>query len=165
MVCLGDICRSPIAEVVLTDRLSRAGLGARVEVVSAGTGVWHVGDGMDERAAELLSRRGYDPSRHRARQFSTDWFDRCDLVLAMDARNHRDLVALGGTEQLRRFRDFDPSPGDGDVPDPYFGAGDGFEEVLTIVERTAEALVAALTDQLTHSRVGQPADRPRGAGG
>ena len=167
VVCLGNICRSPMADVVLTDRLEAAGLSADVEVVSAGTGGWHVGGGMDERAARLLERHGYDPTRHRAQQFSADWFERCDLVLAMDAQNHRDLAGLGPAEQLRMFRDFDPEvvdgqpddqpggePGDRDVPDPYFGDGDGFERVLAMVERTADALVAALRDQVRGDRPG-----------
>ncbi len=167
VVCLGNICRSPMADVVLTDRLEVAGLSADVEVVSAGTGGWHVGGGMDERAARLLERHGYDPTRHRAQQFSADWFERCDLVLAMDAQNHRDLAGLGPAERLRMFRDFDPEvvdgpsgepsggePGDRDVPDPYFGDGDGFEQVLAMVERTADALVAALRDQVRGERPG-----------
>ncbi len=159
VVCLGNICRSPMADVVLTDRLEVAGLSADVEVVSAGTGGWHVGGGMDERAARLLERHGYDPTRHRAQQFSADWFERCDLVLAMDAQNHRDLAGLGPTERLRMFRDFDPEvagdgSGDRDVPDPYFGDGDGFERVLAMVERTADALVAALRDQVRGERPG-----------
>ena len=108
VVCLGNICRSPMADVVLTDRLEAAGLSADVEVVSAGTGGWHVGGGMDERAARLLERHGYDPTRHRAQQFGADWFERCDLVLAMDAQNHRDLAGLGPAERVRMFRDFDP---------------------------------------------------------
>jgi protein-tyrosine phosphatase len=154
VVCLGNICRSPMAAVVLSDRVERAGLSGDVEVVSAGTGGWHVGGPMDERAARLLTSHGYDATRHRARQFDADWFEDCDLILAMDSDNHRDVTGLApdrgtghGTVQepatVRMFRDFDPA-GTGDVPDPYFGGDDGFDEVLSMVERTADALVAEL---------------------
>ena len=151
VVCLGNICRSPMADVVLQDRLDAAGLADDVEVVSAGTGGWHVGDPMDPRAAALLVGRGYDASRHRARQFAPEWFDEVDLVLAMDASNYADITAGQGAEsKVRMFRDFDPLvaavPGaDRDVPDPYFGGDDGFDEVLALVERTADALVTALS--------------------
>ena len=147
VVCLGNICRSPMAQVVLAERIIAAGLSDEVEVVSAGTGGWHLGDPMDRRAAALLTRKGYDATRHEARQLTADWFDRCDLVLAMDAQNRRDIAALGPTAEPRLFRDFDPDApvnGDRDVPDPFFGGDDGFDEVLAMVERTAEALVAEL---------------------
>jgi protein-tyrosine phosphatase len=141
VVCLGNICRSPMAAVVLTEKLRAAGLGDRVEVTSAGTGDWHVGEPMDRRAAATLRAAGYDPSRHRAQQWVPAWRDRYDLVLAMDAQN---LADLGGpTERTMLFRELDPA-GPGDVPDPYFGGDDGFGEVLAMVERTADALVVAL---------------------
>ena len=143
VVCLGNICRSPMADVVVNERLESAGLDDRVEVVSAGTGGWHVGGTMDRRAAALLTTRGYDATRHRAQQFDSDWFDAVDLVLAMDADNYADLVALGPRGRVRMFRDFDPQgdAGDRDVPDPYIGGDDGFEDVLAIVVRTADARV------------------------
>lgn len=146
VVCLGNICRSPMADVVLNDRLASAGLVDRVEVVSAGTGGWHVGGPMDRRAAALLTTHGYDASRHAAQQFGPDWFDEVDLVLAMDAANHDDLVAQGPADRVLMFRDFDPrvEDGDRDVPDPYYGGDDGFEDVLAMVERTSDVLVAAL---------------------
>ncbi|MFT4287146.1 low molecular weight protein-tyrosine-phosphatase [Nocardioides sp.] len=137
LVCLGNICRSPMADVVL----SAAVADLPVVVASAGTGGWHVGEPMDRRAAAVLRAHGYDPSGHRARQFDADWHDRFDLVLAMDEDN---LAALGGpTERIRLFRSFDPL-GPGEVPDPYYGGDDGFEEVLAMVERTAAALAEEL---------------------
>jgi protein-tyrosine phosphatase len=148
VVCLGNICRSPMADVVLNDRLERRGLADRVEVVSAGTGDWHVGGPMDRRAAALLSSHGYDATAHRAQQFGAHWFDEVDLVLAMDAQNFADVAALGPAAKVRMFRDFDPLVGPGDherdVPDPYYGGDDGFEQVLRMVERTADAIVDAL---------------------
>ncbi len=156
VVCLGNICRSPMADVVLQQRLLERGLGGRVEVVSAGTGNWHVGGPMDERAAQALSDAGYDPSLHRARQFGAEWFPDCDVVLAMDGQNHADLFAMA-TDDLHRgrlfmFRDFDPEAGDGDgardVPDPYYGRDTGFADVMAIVERTVAALVGQLEQLL-----------------
>jgi protein-tyrosine phosphatase len=151
VVCLGNICRSPIAEVVLTSRLEEAGLSDAVDVASAGTGDWHLGQPMDRRAARTLSSRGYDGHAHRARQTEPDWVDSHDLVLAMDGNNYTDLLALGvAPERLRRFRDFDPDAEevDRDVPDPYYGGDDGFDEVLTIIERTSDQLVAELSNAL-----------------
>jgi protein-tyrosine phosphatase len=152
MVCLGNICRSPIAEVVLTEKLARAGLDDRVEVTSAGTGGWHVGEPMDRRAAAILAAHGYDGSEHRASQFEAHRHDEYDLVLAMDESNHADLSDLveHGTSRLRMFRDFDPraAGSDRDVPDPYYGGDDGFAHVLATVERTCDEIVAALEHQL-----------------
>lgn len=146
VVCLGNICRSPMADVVLNDRLASAGLTDRVEVVSAGTGGWHVGGPMDRRAAALLTTHGYDASRHVAQQFGPDWFGQVDLVLAMDAANRADIVEQGPADRVRMFRDFDPraTDADRDVPDPYYRGDDGFEHVLDLVERTCDGLVAAL---------------------
>ena len=147
LVCLGNICRSPIAHVVLEARLADAGLARRVTVSSSGTGGWHVGDPMDRRAAATLSAAGYDASRHRARQFEPAWHRELDLVLAMDEQNLADLVSTSSTDdegRVRLFRDFDPREPGGEVPDPYYGGPDGFEEVLEMVERTAGSLVDRL---------------------
>jgi len=151
VVCLGNICRSPIAETVLAEKVARAGLDDRVEITSAGTGPWHVGEPMDRRAAAVLAEHGYDGSAHRAAQFEAHWHDDHDLVLAMDGSNHTDLSDLAeDTDRLRMFRDFDPraAGGDRDVPDPYFGGDDGFAHVLATVERTADAIVAVLQQEL-----------------
>ena len=129
-----------MAHVVLEQRLADAGLADRVEVTSSGTGDWHVGQPMDRRAAATLAAAGYDPTRHRAQQWSGN--DGADLVLAMDAEN---LADIGGrTDRVMLFRDFDPLGTGSDVPDPYYGGDSGFEEVLAMVERTTAALAAAL---------------------
>jgi protein-tyrosine phosphatase len=146
VVCMGNICRSPTAQVVLEAELATAGLDDRVEVVSSGTGGWHVGNPMDRRAAATLTSHGYDASRHRAQQFHPSWFDDCDVVLAMDADNLADLRDLAADaehhDRLLAFRALDPrAEGDLDVPDPYYGADDGFEHVLGIVTRTSRAVV------------------------
>ncbi|HET6626263.1 MAG TPA: low molecular weight protein-tyrosine-phosphatase [Nocardioidaceae bacterium] len=153
VVCLGNICRSPMAHVVLERRIDEAGLGNDVEVVSAGTGDWHVGHPMDRRAAAVLTAAGYDASRHRAQQFADSWFGDCDLVLAMDASNLADITTLmpatAERGRVRMFRDFDPrADADRDVPDPYYGGDDGFDSVLAMVERTAAALVACLAHEV-----------------
>ncbi len=145
LVCLGNICRSPVADVVLTALVADAGLDDRVEVASCGTGPWHVGEPMDRRSAATLRDAGYDPSRHVARQYDTGWAEHCDLLLAMDEQN---LADLGGrSERVRLLREADPeSPAgeDSTVPDPYYGGPTGFEEVLAMVERSCATLVALL---------------------
>ncbi|HZJ05831.1 MAG TPA: low molecular weight protein-tyrosine-phosphatase [Nocardioidaceae bacterium] len=158
VVCLGNICRSPIAEVVLSAKIDAAGLADQVEVVSAGIGSWHVGDPMDRRAAAVLVAHGYDSSRHRAQQFEADWLADYDLVLAMDGANFAAISSLydssgaasgdspGHPPVVAMFRDFDPGAGDGDrdIPDPYFGGDEGFDSVLAMVERTSAAIVEVL---------------------
>lgn len=146
LVCLGNICRSPMADVVLEAKLHDAGADD-VEVTSSGTGDWHVGEPMDQRAARTLSDAGYDPTRHRAQTFTTDWFDRNDLILAMDSANFADIVALAprpeDAEKVRLYRSFDPAAvsTQAEVPDPWYGGPDGFDDVLQIVERTSTEIV------------------------
>jgi protein-tyrosine phosphatase len=150
LVCLGNICRSPMAHVVLASRVEDAGLADRVHLESFGTGDWHVGQPMDRRAAATLTAEGYDATRHRARTFGVREADAFDLVLAMDRANLEDLADLGvDAARLRLFRSFDPdAEGEqADVPDPYYGSDDGFGEVLTIVERTGARLVDLLQRQ------------------
>lgn len=147
VVCLGNICRSPMAAAVLRDRLDKAGLSHRVDVDSAGTGSWHVGEPADPRAAETLSRHGYDDT-HRARQFQRHDYSEFDLVLAADASNAADLRDLAPTPtdaaKVKLLRSFDPaSPPGAEVPDPYFGE-DGFDEVLALIEAACDGLVGQL---------------------
>lgn len=149
LVCLGNICRSPMAEVVLSAKLADRGLTERVQVDSAGTGDWHVGEPMDERAATTLDAHGYDPTLHRARQFSVDWHRGHDLVLVMDRSNLRAVQATAPDEDSRSrvylFREFDPAAaGELEVADPWYGGASGFEDVLAVLERTTDVLVASL---------------------
>lgn len=148
LVCLGNICRSPTAEVVLSSLVTEAGLEDRVEIGSCGTASWHVGKTIDPRSGSALTEAGYDPSRHRARTFGPDWFEH-DLLLAMDTDNLADVRAmLPVAERAMLFRAFDPSyDGSGeppDVPDPYYGGPDGFADVLAMIERTSRVIVARL---------------------
>jgi protein-tyrosine phosphatase len=145
-VCLGNICRSPMAESVLTRRLAEGGLSAHVEIESAGTGGWHIGDGADRRAVTALQRRGYH-TVHRARQFQRADFDRQDLIIALDEDNARHLHRLAPTAdaaaKIRLLRSFDPeADGDLAVPDPYYGTDHDFEHALDLIEAACAGLAA-----------------------
>ncbi len=152
-VCLGNICRSPTAAVVMTEKLTDAGLARRVLVRSAGTGDWHLGEQMDRRAAATLTAHGYDPSEHRATQFDATWLEEHDLVLVMDQINARDVRAMvrdeSDTARIMMFRAFDPVSDDTlDVPDPWYSGDNSFAVVLAMVERTCDTLIGALADRL-----------------
>lgn len=152
LVCLGNICRSPVADVVFSARVAEAGLADRIEVVSAGTAGWHTGKTMDPRSAQTLTEAGYDATRHRAQQFQASWHDEVDLILVMDQSNLadvNDLHAAGSNERVRLFRDFDPDFPGGEVPDPYYGGDEGFAEVLAMVERTSARLVELVAGVVT----------------
>ena len=136
-VCLGNICRSPIAAAVLAAELT----DLDVEVDSAGTGGWHVGDDADPRALLALRRAGYD-LEHRARQVDSQLLADTDLVLAMDAANLRDLQRMGVDAVL--LRTFDPHADDPEVPDPYYGTPDDFDEVVAMVRAAVPGLRAHL---------------------
>ncbi|NNF04798.1 MAG: low molecular weight phosphotyrosine protein phosphatase [Rhodothermales bacterium] len=150
-VCLGNICRSPLAEGVFRELLSERGLEDRFDVDSAGTGSWHVGDAPDRRMRRLAVEKGISIDDLRARQFNSDDLDAFDHVLAMDKNNLHDILFLDRDEssghKVRLFREFDPEPGDFQVPDPYYGGEDGFENVYRIVRRTAESLLDRLVEE------------------
>lgn len=158
VVCLGNICRSPIGEVVLRQRVEQAGFAEAVLVDSAGTGDWHIGHPADTRARATLLANGY-AEEHTARQITSDWFAEIDLALAMDSANYRDLTemmqGIDASTELRMFRSFDPTLGsiaepsdDLIVPDPYYGTGADFVEVLKMIERAADGIVASLPARL-----------------
>ena len=139
-VCLGNICRSPTAEAVLRRKLEVAGLGAQVEVDSAGTGSWHVGNAPDPRSRRHALRRGYDLSALRARCVQDADFVRFDFILAMDEDNLADLERLkpdGAPAQLQLFAS-------AQVPDPYQGGVEDFERVLDLVESASDLWIARL---------------------
>lgn len=141
MVCLGNICRSPVAHVVMREKVAEAGLTHLIEVRSGGTGGWHEGEDMDPRSKATLVEAGYDAAGHRAATWTPAWRDSEDLVLVMDRSN---LADVGGrSDRVRLFRDFDPIGTGGEVPDPYYGGAQGFTDVLAMVERTCDGLLAA----------------------
>ncbi|MGA1494808.1 MAG: low molecular weight protein-tyrosine-phosphatase [Rhodothermales bacterium] len=147
-VCLGNICRSPLAEGVFRDKVRAAGLDGIIDIDSAGTGAWHVGNPPDRRMMATAKRQGVEISAQRARQFvDTDLAD-FDHILAMDKSNLHDILFLDAGDdfghRVTLFRQWDPEPGDYEVPDPYYGGDAGFEHVYEIVDRTAEALLKGL---------------------
>lgn len=149
-VCLGNICRSPTAEGVMRHVVREEGLEDQIEIDSAGTGGWHVGAPPDARATAAAHRRDI-VLEGAARKFSPDDFDAFDLILAMDSDNARDMLALAPSEEaaakVRLLREFDPaSDGSGelDVPDPFYGGDDGFEQVLELIEAATRGLVGRL---------------------
>jgi protein-tyrosine phosphatase len=139
-----------MAEVILRDQVSRAGLGGTVVVDSAGTGDWHVGARMHAGSSRQLASNGYDGESHRARQFDPSWLPERDLVLAMDAANLRDLRALAAPEDQDRIRLFGEIAGLGgrDVPDPYFGNAADFAGVLALLESGMARLVDELREEI-----------------
>jgi protein-tyrosine phosphatase len=150
-VCLGNICRSPTAEAVLRAQIAIAGLDGRIDVDSAGTGDWHVGEAPDERAQAAAGRRGYDLSLLRARQVAREDFERFDLLVAMDEANLRQLRELCPEQhqgKLRLLMDFALQPAKREVADPYFGGGQGFEQVLDQCEAACGGLLAHLRKAL-----------------
>ncbi|KUL26849.1 low molecular weight protein-tyrosine-phosphatase [Streptomyces regalis] len=151
-VCTGNICRSPMAESVFRARVAEAGLDSLVEVDSAGTGGWHEGDPADPRTVSVLEEHGYDGG-HTARQFQPSWFDRLDLVIALDSGHLKALRRLAPSPEdaakVRLLRSYDPAAGDDlDVPDPYYGGRDGFEECLEMVEAASTGLLAEVREQV-----------------
>ena len=149
-VCLGNICRSPTAAAVMAHKVRGAGLEDAIEVESAGTGGWHIGEPPDRRAAAEARRRGI-PMTNAAKQFGRSDFDDYDLVLAMDAQNARDLREIApdaeARAKVRLLRSFAPGmdpDGDMAVPDPYFGGDDGFTTVFDLID----AACAGLLDHL-----------------
>ena len=149
-VCLGNICRSPTAEGVLRHKLREAGLAAQVQVASAGTGDWHVGNAPDKRSQAAALRRGYDLSAQRAQQVRRADFADYDLILAMDHSNLRNLKALQpaqGRAELDLFLRRYASSVD-EVPDPYYDAEQGFEQVLDLIEHACDLLVIEVKGRL-----------------
>jgi protein-tyrosine phosphatase len=182
LVCLGNICRSPTAEVVLRQELARAGLSGAVEVDSSGTGDWHLGRPMDPGARAELAAHGYDGSAHRARQFSRSWFGDYDLVVAMDRHNLADLRRMADREtardRIRLLRSFDPALAgdgaasqrggghydgdqyDGDVPDPYHRSPADYALAFDLVQAAARGLAAQLAGLVGQAAEGDGSSGP-----
>lgn len=144
LVCLGNICRSPTAEAVLRHKLAQAGLAQRVELDSAGTGGWHIGEPPDARSIRHAAQRGYDLSTLRGRRVAEEDFRCFDLILAMDEDNLAELQRLQPQDGSAQLRLFASAP----VPDPYMGAPAGFDHVLDLVEAASERWVAEWARQL-----------------
>jgi protein-tyrosine phosphatase len=146
-VCLGNICRSPTAEAVFRQLLTRSNTELEVEVDSAGIGDWHIGEPPDRRAQAAARRRGLDMSALRARQIVHEDFALFDLILAMDRQNLTELRRRAPAqyrERVKLFLEFAPELEAHDVPDPYYGGEAGFEEVLDLAEQAARGLLRHL---------------------
>ncbi len=147
MVCMGNVCRSPMAQAVTLQMIQQAGLARQVQVGSAGTHAARGKEPPDQRAKTVLSARGYPIGKTRSRQVIEQDFKRYDLILAMDQANLNDLRRLCPNEyahKLRLFLEFDGDLTIRDVPDPYYGSVQGFEHVLDLCEAGARALIAYL---------------------
>ncbi len=144
MVCLGNICRSPLAEGILKAKVREHGLDWEVD--SAGTGSWHVGELPDPRSIATARKHGIDITDQRARQLRPEDLDEYDLILAMDRSNLRDILRLARNDEQRRkvrlIMEFADPDNAQDVPDPYWD-DDGFEQVFQMLERAAEGIIAA----------------------
>lgn len=149
-VCMGNICRSPLAEGIFRKGLADAGLDGFVMVDSAGTGNWHAGDPPDIRSVETATENGIDISMQRARQVSDDDYDRFDLIFAMDRSNEATLKARAPSSQHDRIHLFlDHTLGmRTDVPDPYYGGVDGFDAVYQLLREGCQALLDKLGTEL-----------------
>jgi protein-tyrosine phosphatase len=146
MVCLGNICRSPMAEHVLKRKIEDAGLDVRV--ASSGTGDWHLGEAANPKTAQVLKEHGYTFD-HTAKQFQLSWFDEFDLILVMDKSNLSNVLALAATEEqkakVKLLREFDATAEKGaEVPDPYNYPIDAYYEVLDMVEAACDGVVEFL---------------------
>ncbi|ABX34641.1 protein tyrosine phosphatase [Delftia acidovorans SPH-1] len=147
MVCTGNICRSPTAHGVLEKMVADAGLADRIEVDSAGTHDYHVGEAPDRRSQAHAARRGYDLSQQRARQLRAEDFTAFDQVLVMDGANEsaaRRICPESEWHRVQRLTDFCTEHSAREVPDPYYGGDRGFEDVLDLVEDACAGLLATL---------------------
>ena len=151
VVCLGNICRSPMAEGILRARIERSPFAGRVEVDSAGTGNWHVGHPPDPRAVACIRDAGVDIAGLRGRQVTREDFHRFDWLLCADRQNLRDVQALAPMRMAQRaslLLEWAGVPGDGEIPDPYTGNERHFAHVRRLLEQAADGVVARLRREL-----------------
>lgn len=148
-VCLGNICRSPSAQGVFEKLLAADALAGNITVDSAGTADYHVGKPPDRRAIAAASRRGVDISQLSARRVAESDFNEFDLILAADHNNLQELMRRAPadcTEKIRLFMSYAPDDGE-EIPDPYYGGEQGFEDILDMLERASQGLLTSLRDQ------------------
>lgn len=151
-VCLGNICRSPTGEGVMQHLVKEAGFENYFLIDSAGTASFHTGEPANSKSRAIAEKHGVQ-LLSRARQFRSADLDEFDLILVMDNENRDNVLRLCTTDEQREkvqlLRDYDPNPGDGEVPDPYYGGLDGFENVFQIVKRSCEQLLFKLKSQVS----------------
>jgi protein-tyrosine phosphatase len=158
-VCLGNICRSPIAEGMFRHIANQAGAGHRFFIDSAGLGSWHVGHPPDERAQQALEARGIEISGLRARQVTAEDFDKFDLILPMDRANRQGLLKLAPNDRqdkIHLLMEYAPHLGVREIPDPFFGGTEGFDYVCQLVDAACRGLLHTLTPK----NQAAPASRP-----
>jgi protein-tyrosine phosphatase len=156
-VCLGNICRSPLAEGVFRQALEARGIGDGFVLDSAGTGAWHVGSAPDPRSIAIATQHWIDISRQKARKIVPSDFDRFDLILGMDLSNCEELVAIApraARDRIHLFMDY-AGMGKVEVPDPYYGGADGFLTVYRMIRDASEALAARLDWRASEAVSGQ----------
>ena len=149
-VCMGNICRSPTAAGVFRLAVERAGLTDQVEIESAGTHAYHEGGGADRRAMRAAAARGIDISGHVARAVEIDDFRSFDYILAMDCDNRAHLLSVAPKDTratVELFLKYAPEVGVEEVPDPYYGGGDGFDRVLDLVTAAADGFLAQMREK------------------
>lgn len=162
-VCLGNICRSPIAEGIFRHIASKAGVFDNFVIDSAGLGSWHVGQPPDRRAQEALASRGIDISDLRARQVSLVDFERFDLILAMDRANRAGLMKLAPkdrADKIHLFMECAPNLGVQEIPDPFFGDREGFDYVVQLVDAACRGLLRRVTSTPKPAQIIAPASQP-----
>lgn len=146
-VCLGNICRSPLGAAILKNKIKSNGMASWVEVDSCGTSNYHIGDNADPRTIANASRNGV-PIEHCARQLSKEDLEKFDFIFAMDRSNYHNILRLANGNDARQkvklMREFDPEQKGGEVPDPYHGNEDDFEEVFQILDRATSNFIAHL---------------------
>ncbi len=146
-VCLGNICRSPLAEIIVRDEAAQRGLTERFTLASAGTGDWHIGHGADHRSVAIARKYALDLSRHRARQITRDGIADWDWFIAMDRSNRQDLLDMGApAERILLMRQFE-SGQELDVPDPYYGGPEGFDQAYHMLRDNAGRIIDFLLRQ------------------
>ncbi|MEX2573391.1 MAG: low molecular weight protein-tyrosine-phosphatase [Balneolaceae bacterium] len=149
-VCLGNICRSPTGEGVLQHLINKNGLQDYFHIDSAGTSAYHLGEPANTNSQRVANKHGIELTS-LARRFEKTDLDSFDLILAMDEENYQNLIESAEDNHVRKIkklRDFDPLPGDGNVPDPYHGGMDGFDKVYRIIYRSSEALLESLEQHI-----------------
>ena len=151
-VCLGNICRSPLAEGIFKYKVSQANLEERIMVESAGTSGWHIGEHPDPRSIEVAQQNGISLDSYGRKAINED-FEEFDYIIAMDSSNYSDLHSLPGSSkndaaELFLMRDFDDIVKGQDVPDPYYGGADGFQYVFELLDRSCQNLLSRIQNDL-----------------
>lgn len=162
-VCTGNICRSPMAEVIFRELAGKAGLAASLSITSAGTGDWHVGEPADPRTLAALARTGRSGEQHRAKQFEREWFSRMDLICTFDRGQQRilshwapDAQARSSVQALLSFSRSGAGGADAEVPDPYYGSDELFDHVRDLIEDACRGLLEQLEPALRAARHATP---------